>query len=142
MHEGLAIDLEVIPEGVTVVANDCTNERKYQRRENRAIVGGLSIEDGDSEDDIINKLENTLKSHDGGDEPFQSLCVHDDEHNWGTKSSSVILISHDGDVDYFHSEGHLCESAGLSLRHHLMSLDLDELEPPIELGDDDIETIE
>lgn len=141
VHEGIAIDMEIIPQGVTVVANDCTNERRYQRRENRATVGALAIENGDSEDQIVNKLEDTLKSHDGGSDPFQSLCVHDDKHNWGTKSSSVILVSNEGDIDYFHSEGHLCESAGLSLKHHLISIDFEDLEQEIELTDDDIEEI-
>lgn len=143
IHPGLPIDLEIIPTGVTVVANDCTEAGKYRRRENRATVGALSIYEDDSEDDIVNKLERTLMSHDGGDDPYQSLCVHDDAHRFGTRSSSVVLVSKDGDIDYFHSEGHLCTSAGLSLHRHLMSLDLDELEPALEeLTDEDIESIE
>lgn len=143
VHHDRAIDLEIIPPGVTVVANDCTDATRYRRRENRALVGALAIEADDSEDAVINKLEDTLKSHDGGKDPYQSLCVHDDEHKFGTKSSSLVLVSKEGDIDYFHSEGHLCTSAGLSLSRHLMSLDLDELEPELGLlTDEDIESIE
>lgn len=143
IHPDVPIDLEAIPDGVTVVANDCTSSAKYQRREARARKGALLVINGDSEDDIVNKLEATLSSHDGGDDPYQSLCVHDEEHCFGTKSSSVVLVTKEGDIDYFHSEGHLCESAGLSLNRHLMSLDFEELEPELtELTDEDIEAIE
>ncbi len=143
IHPNVPIDLEAISDGVTVIANDCTPNAKYKRRENRAMVGALAIENGDSEDDIVNKLEATLSSHDGGTDPNQSLCVHDDEHGFGTKSSSVVLVTKDGDIDYFHSEGHLCMSAALSLSRHLMSLNLNELEPELEeLTDEDIESIE
>lgn len=143
VHQTRPIDLEIIPPGVTVVANDCSETYRYRRRENRALVGALAIEAGDSEDSIVTKLEDTLKSHDGGADPYQSLCVHDDERGFGTKSSSVVLVSREGDVDYYHSEGHLCLSAGLSLSRHLLSLDLESLEPPLdELTDEDIESIE
>lgn len=143
VHHDRAIDLEIIPSGVTVVANDCSGDGRYRRRENRATVGALAIQEDDSEDELVSKLEKTLSSHDGGKDPYQSLCVHDDERRYGTRSSSVVLVSKDGDIDYFHSEGHLCTSAGLSLNRHLMSLDLDEeLAELGELTDEDIESIE
>lgn len=144
VHHDRPIDLEIIPPGVTVVANDCSGTNKYRRRENRACAGACALEDGDNEDTIVTKLENTLKSHDGGKDPYQSLCVHDDARGFGTRSSSAVLISRDGDVDYFHSEGHLCCSAGLRPVKHLMSIDFDDMiEPTLEgLSDEDIESIE
>jgi uncharacterized protein with NRDE domain len=143
VHHDRPIDLEIIDEGVTVVANDCSGEARYRRRENRATKGAKLIVADDSEDAIVTKLEDVLKSHDGGVDPYQSLCVHDDARGFGTRSSSVVLVSKDRDVDYYHSEGHLCCSAGLSLRRHLVSLDFDELEPSLAgLTDEDIESID
>lgn len=143
VHHDRPIDLEIIPQGVTVVANDCSGEGRYRRRENRAARGARLIAPDDSEDAIVTKLEDVLKSHDGGKDPYQSLCVHDDARGFGTKSSSVVLVSNTGDVDYFHSEGHLCTSAGLALKKHLLSIDVEDLEAHIAgLTDEDIESIE
>lgn len=142
IHPGVAIDLEHIPGGVNVVANDCSPTARYKRREDRARAGARQIQEGDTEDQIINKLEATLESHDGGADPYQSLCVHDEARRYGTRSSSAILVSAQGDVDYYHSDGHLCESSGLSLRRHLTSIDFDDLEYDLDkFSDDDLELI-
>lgn len=142
IHVNTPISLEVIPTGVTVVANDCSLTAKHKRHEKRAQTGARMIKSDDSEDIIVTKLERTLSSHDESSDPYQSLCVHDDVNNYGTRSSSVVLVSNDGDVDYFHSEGHLCASAGLSLKHHILALDFEELEQQLgELTDESIEAI-
>ena len=126
IHHGVAVDLEPIETGVRVISNDCSGDR-YKRRESRASCGAYVWED-DEQDVIVDRLLNTLSSHDGGDDPYQSLCVHDDGRNFGTKSSSIVLITGDGDIDYFHSEGHPCEHASMPLNRHLMSIDFDDLE--------------
>lgn len=124
------IDVEVIPSGITIVTNDCS-DRSYGARESTALSGASLVDHNDDDDAIVNKLEKTLSTHYTGDH-LQSLCIHDDVNCYGTRSSSVILVSQNGSVDYYHGEGHPCVSAGVSLRHYL---------PPLveRLPDDEVE---
>lgn len=126
VHHDRPIDIEIVPAGITVVANDCTERRAYTCREDRARSGAEAVARGDNDNSIVTKLERVLSSHDGGADPYQSLCVHDNEGAFGTRSSAVVLVSADGDIDYHHGEGHPCLSAGLAPKHYLMSLDLHE----------------
>jgi uncharacterized protein with NRDE domain len=141
VHHDKEIDLEIIPEGVTVVTNDCNASQRYLRREQRAGAGTSFIWNDDDKHQIVNSLKHTLSRHDN--DTYQSLCVHDENLNFGTKSSTAILITPDGDVDYYHSEGHPCSSSEFKHYHHLMSLDFSDLKSNIsEITDDDILSIE
>lgn len=126
VHHDRPIDIDIVPAGITVVANDCTSRRAYSCREDCARLGAAEVARGDDDDTIVTKLERVLSSHSGDADPYQSLCVHDDEGTFGTRSSAVILVSADGDIDYHHGEGHPCVSAGLAPKHYLMSLDFHE----------------
>lgn len=141
VHHDIPIDLEIISQGVTIITND-TISNKYSLKEIRATMSCKKIGRQDDEDTVINKLEEILSTHDEGSEPHQSLCIHDEVGKFGTRSSSVVFVTNNGDIDYFHSEGHLCTSAGLSLNRHLTSIDFDSLDDYEELSLEDVELID
>lgn len=137
IHEGLPVDLDIIHDGVTVIANDCTDTNKYSRRELKGISGGQSIAYDDNEYLIVSKLKRTLSLHDDSSDPYQSLCVHDETNKYGTKSSTVMLFSRGGDVSYYHNEGHPCKVDEFKLHCRITSQDLDHEQ----LSSNDIEVI-
>ena len=80
------------------------------------------LERGADPDDAVAALAAVLSSHEAGDVsempddpalqalggplPFSKVCVHVREY--GTRSSSMIFVTADGNVRYFHSEGPPC----------------------------------
>lgn len=127
IHPDVPMDLTIIDKGVTVVTNDCI-ALKYRTKECKAELGAAKINVDDAQDVIISKLKKTLSSHAGDSDPYQSLCVHDSRNSWKTRSSTIAMATNDGCVDYFHSEGNPCESAGFALTHQLLSIDFSDLE--------------
>lgn len=119
VHHDRPISVEVIDDGITIIANDCSRNNGYRRRRARAHHGASAIDRFDDGAVVIDKLVRTLSSHDGGHEPLQALCVHDDANNHGTRSSAIILFSQAGEVDYHHKEGHACQLERLSQHMHL-----------------------
>jgi uncharacterized protein with NRDE domain len=142
VHRGTEVDMEIIPQGITVISNDCSDARAYQRKVNHALVLAGSVEFDDPLDEVVRKLHLVLSDHSHSyPNPYQSLCVHDTERGFGTRSSAVVAVSKEGDVRYYHSEGPACQVDTIPLVRELMTLDLSDLEEPTELTDDDIEVI-
>lgn len=109
-------ELEMLPlvDGINVVSNDCWGSA-YRPKTTVASTAVGRIMPGDPITEVRSALVKALSCHCSGDDPFQSLCVHADEHAFGTRSTSIITVSNEGIVEYWYSEGHPCMSAGLTL---------------------------
>lgn len=116
-----------VEKGVTVVSNDMSPTNKYARKTNAAYVAGLGIDRFDYSANIITRLRGALSTHDGGDDPYQSLCVHAEEDEWETRSTSIMLYENDGSLTYLHNEGSPCRSNKFSHQIVKTRLDLREL---------------
>lgn len=109
VHGEKQMTVDIIGPGITVITND-TVSSFYSRKESRATVLASFVNENDDERTIIEKLGKMLADHDFHPEPCMSMCVHDDKNGFGTRSSSIILMSKDDDVQYYHRDGHACES--------------------------------
>lgn len=106
--EGHELELVPLPQGINVISNDCWGvqyERKVRRVEGLAasVKSGWIVE-------VVDNLWGIMRDHDDCEDPFQSLCVHAEEHAFGTRSTSIITVSNQKDVMYWYSEGHPCQS--------------------------------
>lgn len=103
-------ELELIPlePGINIISNDCWG-RQYDQKVARATQLAKNIK-GQNIIQVIVDLLTVMHDHDESEDPFQSLCVHAEEHAFGTRSTSIITVSNQKDVDYWYSEGHPCQS--------------------------------
>jgi hypothetical protein len=70
---------------------------------------------------VIDELFHVLGDHASASvDPFQALCVHADDIEFGTRSTSIITVSNQGNVEYWYSEGRPCMSSGLTLGGSLL----------------------
>lgn len=128
---GQNIEMEPLPQGIHVISNDCWGHR-YDQKLDWAKRSAWSFTSDPPPEGGIETIRRylllVLASHhnDTPDDPFQSLCVHADEHSFGTRSSSVITVSNQGVVEYWYSEGAPCQSRGLLLAGSLLHLHPDE----------------
>lgn len=140
-HRQADIDVEIIPQGVTVISNDCSPSKAYNTKVNHAAALAQGVDDDDTLEEVVRKLHLVLSDHSHSTpNPYQALCVHDTPRGFGTRSSSIIAVSADGDIEFFHSEGPPCQVEKMTLTRRLMTLDLSDLEET-ELTDADIEVI-
>jgi uncharacterized protein with NRDE domain len=111
---GCQLEMEPLPPGVSVISNDCC-ANKYQHKVEHARAAACCIDPMGGIDNAIEGLFHLLGDHTHArdDDPFQSLCVHAEEHAFGTRSTSIITVSKGLDVEYWYSEGHPCKSTGL-----------------------------
>lgn len=128
MHHDKSIELDIIPQGITVITSDTNDLSTYAHRVEVATRAAELIRDQDDENAIVTKLEEALRDHTSSTGLNDSMCVHDDQNKFGTVSSSLVTVSKNGDVTYHYSEGAPCCSAGLSPVHHLLGLDVAELD--------------
>jgi uncharacterized protein with NRDE domain len=107
MHRDRAVDLEIVPQGITVVTGDCAGN-KYQRKANHCTALASCVEDVDDANVIVTKLAHVLSDHAHyGLNDNQAICVH--SLDFGTRSSTIILYGSNGAIDYYHSEGNPCD---------------------------------
>jgi uncharacterized protein with NRDE domain len=108
--------LEMVPlqDAVCVVSNDCVGSN-YNRKVARAKlrVSELLVTT-QAPGEILHGLLGVMADHASAlpNDPFQGLCVHSEEHHWGTRSTSMVTVSNQGVVEYWYSEGPACESTG------------------------------
>lgn len=109
---GQPIEMQPLLDDVHVISNDCwtnTFDKKTQRGKDllKSLIHDPPIENIDT---VIGRIMITLADHRRipNDDPFQSLCVHADQHNFGTRSTSIITVSNEGLVEYFYHDGHPC----------------------------------
>lgn len=65
----------------------------------------LQPEPGESASDWVERAAGVVRDHDYG------VCVHRDELNFGTRSSSLLVLDDDGSAVYQFSDGPPCETA-------------------------------
>lgn len=113
--EGHELELVPLEQGITVISNDCWGDRYKEKVDWAKHLAHSYTSDSPPEGGIktvvgnlMGILCNHLNNGQAKDDPFQSLCVHDDVHAFGTKSTSVITVSNAQDVEYWYSEGHPC----------------------------------
>jgi uncharacterized protein with NRDE domain len=113
---GLKLELEPLAPGVHVISNDCCGV-KYQHKVEHAHACACRIDPKGGIDAVHDELFRMLGDHRHArdDDPFQALCVHAEEYAFGTRSTSIITVSNQKDVEYWYSEGHPCQSHGLTL---------------------------
>lgn len=113
-------ELELIPiePGVSVISNDCWDHH-YDRKVERTTQLVKAIKPKHHIVQIVDELWSAMHDHDASEDPFQSLCVHAEEHAFGTRSTSIITVSNQKDVDYWYSEGHPCQSKMLMCVGHM-----------------------
>lgn len=145
INQDYTLEMELLEPGINVVSNDCCGMRYKPKVDHAAHLASLIDVRGDIEF-IRNQLLHVLADHStetirAHSNPFQSLCVHADDDAFGTRSTSIITVSNQGNVEYWYSEGHPCQSTGLTLVGSMLHMDFSDLNP-VELIDDDIEVIE
>jgi hypothetical protein len=110
-------EFEPLPAGINVISNDCWGhgydaKLDWAQRLTKSLTSDPPP-NGDIET-IRRYMMVALSSHHGGEtDPFQALCVHADDHAFGTRSTSVVTVSNQGSVEYWYSEDHPCQSPGL-----------------------------
>ena len=111
------LEFEPLAPGVHVISNDCWATRYKTKTDHAARVAANMTEGAKSIESVVDGLFHALGDHGSNqpDDPFQSLCVHAEEHAFGTRSSSIITVSNSMEVDYWYSEGHPCQSTGVQL---------------------------
>ena len=109
-------EMEPLPAGINVVSNDCLGSA-FKAKTDHASSWSSYVSSYDSIGSVRDKLFRLMCSHDNHtlEDPYQALCVHDDSKSFGTRSTSIITVSKDGNVEYWYSEGHPCQSMGLAL---------------------------
>jgi len=121
-------ELEMLPmlPGITVVSNDCWGHQYDEKTEwAKGLVTSLVTDPAPGGIDVIRRylliaMGSHFESRCAKADPFQALCVHAEEHEFGTRSTSIITVSNEGNVEYWYSEGHPCQSGGLSLAGRLL----------------------
>lgn len=107
-------ELEMLPllDDVHVISNDCwtgayDKKTEWCKRYIKSMIHDPPITDIRQ---VLSRLMGTLSNHRNAttEDPFQALCVHAEEHSFGTRSTSIITVSNEGVVEYFYSEGHPC----------------------------------
>lgn len=123
---GERVEMEPLPQGVSAVSNDCWGGR-YAEKIGWARDMAWSMVDEPPVTDIVqvrSRLMGTLASHFAHrvakDDPFQAVCVHADEHSFGTVSSSLITVSNQGLVEYWYKDGPACQHSPLTLVGRLL----------------------
>ena len=105
-------------DGILIMTNDMSSDGRYARKENAALVRAMAINPDDSKDVIVKKLVNALSHHEISDDPHQSVCVHEGEDEWETRSSTIIMHEsnggYNGGMTYLHNEGHPCTAKTFS----------------------------
>lgn len=123
---GQNMKLKLMPKGINVVSNDCSERNYYRPKIERLtdLARGLSHA---SLRFIVTRISAVLADHKNNEnDPHMALCVHNDPISFGTRSSSIIAVSNVGEVSYYHSEGHPCINAetvrgGFMLEHYTSS---------------------
>ncbi len=114
---GEPVEMLPLDSSVNVVTNDCWGalyNNKWATTMLRMEAAVLKS------DDHVRRLFAAVNEHSTSTDPFQSLCVHAEEHAFGTRSTSIITVSSNKDVEYWYSEGHPCQSNGLLLAGKLL----------------------
>lgn len=109
---GKDIEMEEIPRGIAVISNDCWGSR-YDAKLDLAISHVAEcLKTTKTIDQLIYALFDVLSDHTNiaQDDPFQALCVHAPEHEFETRSTSIITVSNSKDVEYWYSDGPPCQS--------------------------------
>lgn len=103
-------ELEMVPleRGVNVVSNDCWGTQ-FECKTKR-VSELVSKVKGDWIIQVVDDLWTIMHDHNPDLDPFQSMCVHAEDHAFGTRSTSIITVSNQKDVMYWYSEGHPCQS--------------------------------
>ena len=127
VHHDRPVELDIVDNGITIVTNDTVGPT-YQRKANHAAAMANMVDADDCADDVVAKLRLVLGDHTNDEHgPHQAMCVHDVMHSCGTRSSTILLVSAAGDVDYYHHDGPPCNELGPMKHDRLMSLDLEDL---------------
>lgn len=117
--EGRALEFEPLAPGIHVISNDCWGHL-YDTKVERAFNVASRIDSRVSIREASSALFQCLGAHcESVNDPFQSLCVHAEEHAFGTRSSSIITVSNEMEAEYWYSEGHPCQSTGMTLAARL-----------------------
>ena len=129
---GHDIEMEPLPKGINVISNDCWGNRYAEKTEwAKRMAWSLTDDPPVPFEDVRTRLLITLASHFNNrlakDDPFQAVCVHADEHAFGTVSTSLITVSNQGVVEYWYKEGAACQQTSLTLAGRLLHLDLSDL---------------
>jgi len=125
LDNGRGVRRVSLESGLSVLTNLDLNDPRCPRLAGASRrFGALSplLERGAEVDEIVPALAAVLSSHEAGDVsevpddpaltalggplPFSKICVH--VGDYGTRSSSMIFVSPDGSVRYFHAEGPPC----------------------------------
>ncbi|MFB6090956.1 MAG: NRDE family protein [Halobellus sp.] len=76
-----------------------------QAHDAERILADLAPEDFETPTAWRDRAVDILRDHDYG------VCVHEPDRDFGTRSSSVLLFSADGDVEFHFADGPPCETA-------------------------------
>jgi len=124
--EGQSVEMQPMPTGFNVISNDCWGDRYAEKTEwTKRMAWSLTMDPyvGDIQT-VCTRLCITLASHfshrQAKDDPFQAICVHADEHSFGTVSSSLITVSNQGVAEYWYKEGPACQQTSLTLAGRLL----------------------
>ncbi len=104
----------VLGPGLSVLTNLDVNDPRCPRLASafpafEEVAGTLASEPplGTVTDLLARVLSDHASSLDpGGDNPFARVCIH--REGYGTRSSTILVLQHDGRVRYFHAEGPPC----------------------------------
>jgi uncharacterized protein with NRDE domain len=111
VHRGNTPVIDHIHTGITVIGNDCSDKATYQRKIDHATELARTINHDDSISEMVNKLHHILSDHSNSNaDPYEAICVHDEQHKFGTVSSCIIAVTREGVVEYYHSEGFPCRA--------------------------------
>lgn len=100
-----------LPLGLSVLTNLDVNDSRCPRLTGAAArlaqVAPL-LASGAEAEELVTSLASVQGSHqaNGDDSPLSKTCIH--APNYGTRSSSMILVGSDGRVRYFHADGPPC----------------------------------
>lgn len=119
-REDCNLELDPLWGGINVISNDCDGHH-YQRKVNHAYALACRIDPDGSELVASAELFKLLGDHTGATplDPYQAMCVHAPAVGFGTRSTSIITVSKEGDAEYWYSEGPPCQSDGLMLAGHI-----------------------
>lgn len=104
VYEGTPRVMSLAP-GVHVVGNADPNAREVEKIR-RTIERAEAVADGPAES-IADGLSAICRSHEAGDDPLASTCVH--RGGYGTRSSTLLRLGHGRDL-LRHADGPPCTS--------------------------------
>ncbi len=107
-NDGAQIHRAPIPAGLLVVT-----ERSFDAgptRRTNTIAAELNLLTGSGPE--LSKLEALLRTHDA--DGFEGVCVHVADLGYGTRSSTVIQLSANGQVDFRFADGPPCQNPHLA----------------------------